>query len=642
MKKITLLVALLCSISVFSTRYLVQITGSSTGTWRAAGAGEVVKTYTDFSSFIWQLAENSSSNTTAGDEIWMLAGTYNVNAGYFSWKTSVNFYGGFAGNENATTDRSKVVGGKAWEFSNPTIWDGGNNTANFGLKTTDAAGTTYFDGLTLQNFKQNGTGNVSGVGAYLGISAIMQNCIVKNNSFVGTTANTGSGAGVYMKGAKLIDSYIYNNSCLIGTGTGAAKGGGVAFSTSVGSKIQGCTIEGNSATNSSGGIFLTQWNNGEVTVDNCILKNNSTLAATSGGGAIGGGLFNGSNAANKFNITNSQFINNTYTGGDGGAGLYVYAGGFAITITGCTFTGNTSNSVAGTDKGGGGIYIQASNNTAASPCIIDKCIFTGNTVTTNARGAAILTKSPTKITNCIIANNSCAVTNNSIVSLESSDCQALNCTFAKNLTSGTGGVIDYESRTNTTSAMTNCLLWGNSYNAVGTTNITFSYNAFDGTGWGTNTVTTLTATNTFVSPTSFQGIPVGQTQIDALAAADWRLLTGCPAIDAGTDLTSSGITTAIDGVARPQGTLFDMGAYERSASGTTAISELVGNSVRCYSTNQTIELQGVKVGEKVDVYGIAGNLLYSKMASISSVSIPSASGVFLVRVSGNISKVLVK
>ena len=634
MKKITLFVALLCSISAFSTRYLVSITSSSIGTWRAAGTGEVKINYADFSAFY------AGITSTSGDEIWLLAGTYNVNVATWSWstKSGVSFYGGFAGTELATTDRTKVTGGKAWEFSNPTILDGGNNIAYTGLRC-NATVSTYFDGLTLQNFKKDGTGAINGVAAYLGTNVIMQNCIVKNNSFVGSTANAGNGAGVYMKGGQLINSYIYNNSCLIGTGTGKASGGAICFNPSPGSKIQGCTIENNSATNCAGGIFLIDWvNPGEFVVDNCIFINNKTLAATDGGGAIGGPLWNTYTAGSKFNITNSQFIGNTTTGNTGGAGISANCFGYPVSISGCTFSGNISNAAAGLGNGGGGLYIQTSYNSAASPVIIDKCVFVGNSVTTDATGAALLTKIVTKMTNCIIVNNSCGFTNQSIVSLQVTNCQIFNNTFAQNSTSGNGGAIDFTYKT--TGSMINCLFWKNFNNIKEQNTVSTSYNAFDSSVSGTGNVTSLTATNTFVTPTSFQGLPTTTDQVTELANASWKLITGCPAVDAGTNLTSVSVTTAIDGTPRPQGTAFDMGAYETSV--TTATNELANSTVKCYSTNQTIELQALKVGEKVDVYGVTGNLLYSKIAANTSVSIPSASGVFLVRVSGNVSKVLVK
>jgi hypothetical protein len=46
------------------------------------------------------------------------------------------------------------------------------------------------------------------------------------------------------------------------------------------------------------------------------------------------------------------------------------------------------------------------------------------------------------------------------------------------------------------------------------------------------------------------------------AGLDFHLLPDSPAIDAGTDLSASGVTTDFDGVSRPQRSAYDIGAYE--------------------------------------------------------------------------------
>jgi parallel beta-helix repeat protein len=46
------------------------------------------------------------------------------------------------------------------------------------------------------------------------------------------------------------------------------------------------------------------------------------------------------------------------------------------------------------------------------------------------------------------------------------------------------------------------------------------------------------------------------------SAGDFRLQSGSIAIDKGVDLRSEGVTTDIDGVARPKGSAFEIGAYE--------------------------------------------------------------------------------
>jgi hypothetical protein len=51
---------------------------------------------------------------------------------------------------------------------------------------------------------------------------------------------------------------------------------------------------------------------------------------------------------------------------------------------------------------------------------------------------------------------------------------------------------------------------------------------------------------------------------------DYRLQSGDARIDAGQNLTSVGVTQDIDGIARPQGSAFDLGAYEFTTSGSAS------------------------------------------------------------------------
>jgi len=55
------------------------------------------------------------------------------------------------------------------------------------------------------------------------------------------------------------------------------------------------------------------------------------------------------------------------------------------------------------------------------------------------------------------------------------------------------------------------------------------------------------------------------------AGGDYHLTSTASAVDAGTNFSSVGVTKDFDGTTRPQGTAYDVGAYERIASVTTAI-----------------------------------------------------------------------
>lgn len=66
-----------------------------------------------------------------------------------------------------------------------------------------------------------------------------------------------------------------------------------------------------------------------------------------------------------------------------------------------------------------------------------------------------------------------------------------------------------------------------------------------------NNLTSSTADHKFVDPVN----------------GDFRLQEGSDAVDTGTNLTSEGVTVDLLGVSRPQGTAFDIGAYELTESG---------------------------------------------------------------------------
>lgn len=180
----------------------------------------------------------------------------------------------------------------------------------------------------------------------------------------------------------------------------------------------------------------------------------------------------------------------------------------------------------------------------------------------------------------------------------------------------------------------------------GYSNTTSTYNATDGSDiWGISRagdIKTLNSTenNTFVSPTTFQGAPTDATQKAASAAANWSMLIGSPAVDSGTDLSGLGITTDILGTLRPLGTAWDRGAYERS--GTPTAIDAPTSSTQCFSSNQSIEVRGLRNGQNVSVYGIAGNLVSNVNATASDISIAVHRGVYIVRISNSVNKLVVR
>ena len=60
------------------------------------------------------------AEAAAGDQIWIAEGEYEVSERFVLTSKLASFYGGFAGTENAITEREKETNGKGWEFTHPT------------------------------------------------------------------------------------------------------------------------------------------------------------------------------------------------------------------------------------------------------------------------------------------------------------------------------------------------------------------------------------------------------------------------------------------------------------------------------------------------------------------------------------------
>ena len=613
MKKITLIIALLCSISAFSgTRYLVELGTGGAASWHSAGANEANVNLNSLGVTLnaWVTDRNLAAPTLGGgvsfaanDEIWIAGGIYTV-SGVISLKADLSIYGSFAGTETAASQRLKNST-TAWDFTSQTVIDG--NSGNYrGVTTNPSVTSCIIDGVQIKNFAIT-TGTATGVGAYLQANCTMQNCIVSNNSYIGTTSNSCKGVGVQLKSAtvlsvKLLDSYIHHNTNTTGAGSGAT-GGGVAIWGSA--TVKGCTIESNSATSQGGGVVLTgdfsaSTMNSGGNVENCIIRYNSA-------GNYGSAIACQSTGFKTENVTlkNCQIIENT-------SALYATVhftpiSTVAVSIEGCLFSGNTVSGNSSSNGYGAALHLLTGDYTTYP---IKNCIFRDNSATTTTAatnyGGIFNTDVIATMQNCVFANNTVGtstVTGISIAKFKIAGSKIFNCTFAKNLMLGTtssGRALNLNSLAQT---VTNCLFWGNyssnltngtsHIGAIGTsTNApTITYVAQDGgtAPTGTGNIITLASgsngtgsNNTFVSPVSLQGASTDATTKAQVAAADWRLMTGCPAIDNGTDLASSGVTTDILGNARPTGaSVVDMGAYEFGYN--TTITFNVGGTVNSYS-----------------------------------------------------------
>ncbi|MDD4428283.1 MAG: choice-of-anchor Q domain-containing protein [Paludibacter sp.] len=606
MKKITLLLALVCSMSLFATRYLVQTGAGGAATWRAAEAGETLVdlTVAGQSFNTWYTA-----TVVANDEVWMAAGTYVLSGVVTIALDNHSVYGGFAGTETATSQRAKVVDGYPWEFTNATVLDG--NNAMQVLLAANVFPNVLFDGLTLTK----GSASVGAVQYRDGVT--LRNCKIINNN------STGNGGGLNLyQGGQIIDSYIAGNV--------ASTGGGIYSNnaTTAIAVVSGCLIENNRAYTTAGGIRVQGAGPGTTDVIDCIIRGNKGLDNAGTVAKPGGAIYTNS-IYNKFNnclVYNNQGTNAVY------------------------FNGGNFNNVTVVNNIGQ-VYIA---NASVAIGITNSIVWGNKTDVTGATNTGIT--SNTTNTNVNISNSAVYP----------------------------GLALEAYTQTDNIAIEIN----------------NDSQEGAKGPG--------------FLTPTTFWGAPVGETQTTEFLAADWKIkyTSGC----LGLGKTLAGITTDLIGISRPQGAAYDIGAYELSyfntivtfnAGGTVnaltsgdILSEpegkpmaftitpnsgkeiasvkynnvevkgdMVGNvytapalaadatlvvefsivdsfnqinkTFACFSTKNSIELRGVNAGQEVTVYSLTGVRMFNVKAVHAEMSIAVARGIYVVKVADMVKKVVV-
>lgn len=361
MRKITLLLALVCGMSMFAERYLVQLGTPGAATWRTPATGETLVNLTALSQTFnaWY-----GATVVANDEVWVAAGSYVLAGAITVTKANHSMYGGFAGTENLISERAKTLDGNAWGFTNETLLDG-NNAVQV-LLAAGAYANVIFDGLTITKSSANNAA------AQYRDGVTLQNCKVVNN------LSTGNGGGVnFYNGGSILNSYIANNV--------APSGGGLYSnnaSTSL-SIINGCLFENNRANGSNGGGAIRVQGTGNIEISNCVLRGNKGLDNNGTTSRPGAAIYTNS-TSNKF--TNCLIYNNSgsnvvyFNGGNfnhvnivNNVGqVYIAGASAAMSLTNSIVWGNKTDATGATNTGitsnttNKNVVI---NNTAISPSI---------------------------------------------------------------------------------------------------------------------------------------------------------------------------------------------------------------------------------------------------------------------------------
>jgi hypothetical protein len=350
---------LLCSSNVFSqtTRYVdaSRADNSGLGTSWATAKRDL------------QVAINGA---TAGDQIWVKAGTYlpthdpfgntspaNNRDKALTLKEGVKIYGGFAGNETLLSQRN-------WKLNVTTLsGDLGilntlTDNAYHVVLSVNLTNATVFDGFTITKGYATapwlsritvGTRIIDrykGAGIYnLYSSTQFANLKITQNSADCTDQNDDSwGAGMVSENANstIIDCIFDTNTFLINGNSFGVFGAGLIISGGSGHTLTRCVFVNNTsgsgiiAGSQGGGLYL---NGNGNTITNCIFYGNGAQNGAAVG--FGGGEFNTSNFVNcTFANNTSSFAGTSFTG-------------FAdATFRNCIFWNNnpTSSSVAGRNE----------------------------------------------------------------------------------------------------------------------------------------------------------------------------------------------------------------------------------------------------------------------------------------------------
>ncbi|MFP3042327.1 right-handed parallel beta-helix repeat-containing protein [Treponema primitia] len=433
----------------------------------------------------------------------------------------------------------------------------GNNARSHVVLGVGLTAAAKLDGFTITGGNANGSGSLSvnsksilryrGGGMYNDDSSpTLTRLVIRDNTGVdgGGMANTGASTH------PILDKVNISGNVVTGNGAGIYN---LASSSPT---LQNGIIQNNTAGTNGGGMY----NNGSspILID-VTIKDNTSNSSSGGGGGIhnlgasspnltrvsfvhniaansGGGIYNTGSSSPIFNVGSIE-LNEAGTNGGG-----MYNSGSASTLTGVTISGNKAATIGNTG-GGGGIY-----NTNSSLTI------TGVTIKKNSavNGGGILNSnsSPT-LTNVNISGNSAGGQGGGISDYTSSFPVLTNVTISGNK-AGTGGGMYNASSSNP--QIRNSIIWGNSSsisNTYGTPDPIVTYSIVEGGHPGDS--------NRSDNPQFISPLDPGVAPSDG---GNYRLQSGSPAINAGSNSYYTSGTTDLDGYLRLVGAAVDMGAYE--------------------------------------------------------------------------------
>ena len=319
--------------------------------------------------------------------------------------------------ENVSIQNNQAVKYGGGIYSNGTVEINGTNVMISGNKAERGGGilgdgnsnTTITGNVTISNNTaevMTDTTNIYGGGGCFhsgstatlsGTGVVLEGNVAKAVTTALKPGNFAVGGGIYFGGNSLTLKDITIRGGLTDGSYNAERGGAIATSGST-VEMTGVTIDGNRALRQGGGIYL---NNKSTTITDSTISNNfvdiiTTDTETDGIYGSGGGIFTVSSATDC-TIQNTKITNNTanaLASWLGGGGIYT-DGNTAMTLIGCTISGNqAANASGGGIQNRGTLTLQdttVSNNTAKlsgggidhrekTVSVLGSVVISGNTV----------------------------------------------------------------------------------------------------------------------------------------------------------------------------------------------------------------------------------------------------------------------
>ena len=303
------------------------------GAYEAAGATSLVFVDADAAGggdgASWATAYNDlQTGINAGPgEVFVKAGTLNPYIGPVFLASGVAVYGGFLGTEASLGERDLDANPKT------TITDG--NTVV--LADSDYMRGARLDGFEIINGLAAGAGN-DGSGGGIRIAGLDNDTVIANCDITGNECAV-RGGGIFIQE----DANATISNCTISGNTNTAVdsnddcGGGIAVRNAT-ALIEDCTISGNTAF-MGGGLHVKE-GNAFVTVQRCVISDNTSLATADWGNAGGSGVWQGSGG--NVTLINCEVVGNTAASG-GAIRYYAYdRAEVNLDIINCTVADNTN------------------------------------------------------------------------------------------------------------------------------------------------------------------------------------------------------------------------------------------------------------------------------------------------------------